>query len=52
MYLDTRGDQVVYVEINGWTFCIDDSTDEQIVEKWENNTTDVPTYRAKWVIEN
>ena len=29
--------QVVYVEINGWTYFIDDTTGEQIMTKWEND---------------
>lgn len=24
----------VYIELNGWTYYIDDTTDEQIVDKW------------------
>ena len=29
--------QVVYVEINGWTYYIDDTTGEQIMDKWKND---------------
>jgi len=37
MKIDTRTDQVVYVEIGEWTYYIDDSTNEQIIEKWKTN---------------
>ena len=26
----------IYIELNGWTYYIDDSTGEQIFEKWKN----------------
>ena len=29
----------VYIELNGWTYYIDDTTDEQIMEKWETPAT-------------
>tara|TARA_R110002020_G_scaffold5007_5_gene21397 strand:+ start:555 stop:680 length:126 start_codon:yes stop_codon:yes gene_type:complete len=35
MKIDVRSEKCVYIEIDGWTFCIDNSTDEQIMEKWE-----------------
>ena len=35
MKIDIRSKNSVYIELNGWTYCIDDSTGEQIVEKWE-----------------
>ena len=25
----------LYITLNGWVYYIDDSTDEQIIEKWE-----------------
>lgn len=38
----------VFIELNGWTYYIDDSTDEQFVDKWV--TGDAPTERdlAEW----
>mgnify|MGYP001212706933 CR=1 FL=1 len=40
MKIDIRTTDCVYITINGWTYYIDDSTNEQIVEKFieeENN---------------
>jgi len=34
MKIDKRGPQCVYIEIDGWTFYIDNSTGEAIIEKW------------------
>ena len=34
MNIDVRSDESLYIEINGWTYYIDDSTDEQIIKKW------------------
>jgi len=34
MKIDKRGPRVVYIEIDGWTFYIDNSTGEAIIEKW------------------
>ena len=34
MKIDVRSDESLYIEINGWTYYIDDSTDEQIIKKW------------------
>ena len=34
MKIDIRSNNSLYIEINGWTYYIDDSTDEQIVDKW------------------
>ena len=52
MKIDKRNDEVVYIEINGWTYYIDDSTDEKIVERWpdEDSGTDGDNLLvAKWV---
>lgn len=35
--LKPKINQVVYVEINGWTYYIDDTTGEKIMNKWEND---------------
>ena len=40
MNIDVRSTDCVYITINGWTYYIDDSTNEQIVQKFieeENN---------------
>ena len=34
MEIDQRSDESVYITIGDWVFYIDNSTDEQIVEKW------------------
>ena len=36
MNIDVRSDESLYIEINGWTYYIDDSTDEQIIKKWRD----------------
>ena len=35
MIRDTRSDESVYITINGWVYYIDDSTGEQIIQKWK-----------------
>lgn len=51
MKIDVKSKDSVYVEINDWTFCIDDSTNEQIVCKWKTGESgesgDVAEY-AEW----
>ena len=37
MKIDVRSDESLYIEINGWTYYIDDSTDEQIIKKWRDD---------------
>ncbi len=34
MKIDKRSNESVYITINGWVYYIDDSTGEQIIEKW------------------
>ena len=34
MVIEPSSEQSVYITINGWVFYIDDSTNEQIMEKW------------------
>jgi hypothetical protein len=34
--LDVRSEESLYVTINGWTYYIDDSTNEQIITKWKD----------------
>tara|TARA_R110002153_G_scaffold111374_2_gene253008 strand:- start:122 stop:235 length:114 start_codon:yes stop_codon:yes gene_type:complete len=35
MKIDIRSDNSLFIELNGYTYYIDDSTDEQIIEKYE-----------------
>ena len=35
MNIDVRSNDCVYITINGWTYYIDDSTNEQIFEKFK-----------------
>ena len=34
MKIDKRSEESVYITINGWVYYIDDSTGEQIMDKW------------------
>ena len=47
MVIDVRSDKSVYVIIGDWTFYIDDSTDEAIVNRWRKDfpedTVEMPT---------
>ena len=43
MKIDVRSENSLYIEIGGWTFYIDDSTNEQIMSKWETITGDSDT---------
>jgi len=36
MKIDVKGHKVVYIDIGDWTYYIDDSTNEQIITKWDN----------------
>ena len=38
MKIDIRAKECLYVRMNDWTYYIDDSTNEQIIEKWLNGT--------------
>jgi len=33
MKIDIKSENSLYIELNGWTYYIDDSTNEQIIEK-------------------
>ena len=35
MIIETKSDEVLYKTINGWVYYIDDSTGEQIIDKWK-----------------
>jgi hypothetical protein len=36
MIIDVRSEESVYITINGTVYYIDDSTNEQIMEKWKD----------------
>ena len=36
MRIDVVGDNTVYININGFTYYIDDSTNEQLLKKWKD----------------
>ena len=38
MKIDIRSENSLYIELNGWTYYIDDSTNEQIIEKFNDDT--------------
>ena len=40
MKIDTRSKESLYVELTGYIYYTDDSTNEQIIEKW--NTKAIP----------
>ena len=48
MKIQVNTQECLYIEINGWTYYIDDSTNEQIMDKWV--TDDAPTEKdlAEW----
>ena len=35
MIIDIRSKDYLFIELNGYTYYIDDSTNEQIIEKYE-----------------
>ena len=35
MIIETKSDEVLYITINVWLYYIDDSTGEQIIDKWK-----------------
>ena len=41
MRIDVVDDNVVYINLNGWTYYIDDSTNEQILEKYKEKEWDI-----------
>ena len=54
MKINKVNDEVVYVEINGWVYNIDDSTGEKIVERWPadsdiHNDMERDNYLCEWV---
>ncbi len=58
MKIDKRSEESVYITINGWVYYIDDSTGEQIMDKWRVGSEresepafDVETRRAREEME-
>ena len=43
MRIDVVDDNALYININGWIYYIDDSTNEQILKKWKNPEEDYMT---------
>ena len=41
MRIDVVDDNVVYINLNGWTYYIYDSTKEQILEKYKEKEWDI-----------
>lgn len=37
MKIDVRSNESVYITIGDWVYYIDDSTGEQIIEKWKES---------------
>jgi len=42
MKIQVNSEDCLYIEINGWTYYIDDSTNEQFVDKWVTGTEEEP----------
>ena len=42
MKIQVNTQECLYIEINGWTYYIDDSTNEQIMDKWATGTEEEP----------
>jgi len=40
MRIDVVDDNALYINLNGWTYYIDDSTDEQILKKYKEKEWD------------
>ena len=43
MRIDVVDDNAVYINLNGYTYYIDDSTNEQLLEKWREEN------ESKWI---
>ena len=53
MKIDKRSEESVYITINGWVYYIDDSTGEQIMDKWrEGSPFDEETRQAREEMES
>ena len=40
MKIDVKSKDSLYITINGWIYYIDDSTNEQIIQKWRDKKND------------
>ena len=40
MNIDVKSKDSLYININGWIYYIDDSTNEQIIQKWRDKKND------------
>ena len=50
MRIDVVDDNALYINLNGYTYYIDDSTDEQILKKWKDPESDyMAVEELKWV---
>ena len=45
MKIQVNTQDCLYIEINGWTYYIDDSTNEQFMDKWVTGTEEEITQR-------
>jgi len=48
MNIDVKSKDSLYININGWTYYIDDSTNEQIIEKWKDETKELHIEENFW----
>ena len=48
MKIRVNTQECLYIEINGWTYYIDDSTNEQIIEKWKDETKELHIEENFW----
>ena len=48
MEIDVKSKDSLYININGWTYYIDDSTNEQIIEKWKDETKELHIKENFW----
>tara|TARA_Y100000593_G_scaffold50952_1_gene95763 strand:- start:308 stop:490 length:183 start_codon:yes stop_codon:yes gene_type:complete len=51
MKIDVKSKDSLYININGWTYYIDDSTDEQIIQKWKDETKELHITENFWNID-
>ena len=50
MRIDVVSEDALYINLNGYTYYIDDSTDEQILKKWKDPESDyMAVEELKWV---
>ena len=48
MKIDIRSDKCLYIEIDDHIYYIDNSTDEQITDKWEKGKEDMVGFEGTW----